>query len=299
MEIYVEGLYGVAVSDEPGGLRIGELARRTGVTPELLRAWEQRYGLLEPSRSAGGFRLYSGEDERRVRRMTELIAQGLSAAEAAQRARAGAGRQPSPDPLVAGLARELQSALDRFDSAVAHAVIDRLLATVTVETAIEEVLLPSLRELGRRWAEGAASVAQEHFASSLLRGRLLGLARDWGDRDGPTALLACLPEERHDLGLIAFGILLARRGWRVTFLGADTPLDTLTETVATLRPAAVVLVTVDNGHLHRNGPHIRTLAGTAPVYVAVTDAVRPDDVTALGARPLTGGIAAAARELAV
>ena len=76
---------------EAGRVRIGELSRRTGVSPDLLRAWEQRYGLLDPSRSAGGFRLYSQEDEGRVRAMTASMAQGLSASEAAARAVAGSG----------------------------------------------------------------------------------------------------------------------------------------------------------------------------------------------------------------
>src|SRR5215208_873021 len=67
-----------------GHLRIGELSRRTGVSPELLRAWEQRYGLLRPLRSAGGFRLYSAQDERRVAVMRSHLERGLSAAEAAR-----------------------------------------------------------------------------------------------------------------------------------------------------------------------------------------------------------------------
>ena len=82
------------MNDTDGGLRIGELARRTGVSPDLLRAWEQRYDLLHPARSPGGFRLYSRDDEARIRRMTELIGQGLSAAEAARQARTA----PEPPP---------------------------------------------------------------------------------------------------------------------------------------------------------------------------------------------------------
>ena len=91
---------------ELGSVRIGELSRRTGVSPELLRAWEQRYGLLQPSRSAGGFRLYSEEDERRVQAMTALIRQGLSAGEAAVRAIANeSGQVAAPErPLVGDLA---------------------------------------------------------------------------------------------------------------------------------------------------------------------------------------------------
>ena len=69
---------------EPGYLRIGELARRTGASPELLRAWERRYGLLRPTRSQGGFRLYTAADEERIRRMKEYLARGVAAAEAAR-----------------------------------------------------------------------------------------------------------------------------------------------------------------------------------------------------------------------
>src|SRR4051794_32102689 len=111
-----------------GVMRIGELSRRTGVSPELLRAWEQRYGLLRPTRSEGGYRLYSREDEDRVRRTRALIADGLSAAEAARLAavehQPGAADAP---PAVERLAASLRAALDDFDAAAGHAAIDQLL----------------------------------------------------------------------------------------------------------------------------------------------------------------------------
>src|SRR5690606_10611390 len=111
-----------------------------------------------------------------------------------------------------------------FDAAAAHSALDRLLSTVSVEYVLTYVLIPYLRDLGDRWATGEATVAQEHCAANLIRGRLLGLAGDWGAGGSSTAVLACLPGEAHDLGLIFLGILLSRRGWHVTFLGADTPL---------------------------------------------------------------------------
>src|SRR4051794_41103739 len=221
-------------------VRIGELSRRTGVSAELLRAWEQRYGLLRPERSAGGFRLYSAGDESRVRRMTALIASGVSASEAAARA-------TSDEPVtIEGAATdefavELRAALDRFDAEGAHDVLDRLLATVSVEVAITEVLVPFLHELGQRWERGSATVAQEHFASNLVRGRLLGIARGWASGSGPAFVLACPPGEEHDLGLVMFGIALARRGARVVFLGADTPVATIAETLRAAAPAGVVV----------------------------------------------------------
>ena len=134
-------------------VRIGELARRTGVSAELLRAWEQRYGLLRPERSSGGFRLYSQADEARVRRMTALIASGVSASEAA--ARSTTDEPVTPDGAATDeLARELRAALDRFDAEGAHDALDRLLATVSVEVGLAEVLVPLLHELGDRWEAG-------------------------------------------------------------------------------------------------------------------------------------------------
>jgi MerR family transcriptional regulator, light-induced transcriptional regulator len=242
---------------QPGYLRIGELARRTGASPELLRAWERRYGLLRPTRSQGGFRLYTAADEERIRRMREYLARGVAAAEAARLAADAETPRPgaaistpavlapettaaAPPPLHAP-AGELAGALDRFDEEQANAVLDRLLAAYRVETILRELLVPYLHDLGERWARGEVSVAQEHFASNLLRGRLLGLARGWGQGHGQAAVLACLPGEQHDLGLIAFGITLYRRGWRIIYLGPDTPIATIGHATDSIAPDLIVL----------------------------------------------------------
>jgi MerR family transcriptional regulator, light-induced transcriptional regulator len=163
---------------EPGYLRIGELARRTGASPEVLRAWERRYGLLRPTRSQGGFRLYTAADEERIRRMREYLARGLAAAEAARLA--VDAETPGPDadttpavlvpettaaapPPLEAAARELAGALDRFEEEQAHAVLDQLLAAYRIETILRDLLVPYLHELGERWARGEVSVAQEHL----------------------------------------------------------------------------------------------------------------------------------------
>jgi MerR family transcriptional regulator, light-induced transcriptional regulator len=224
-------------------LRIGELSKRTGVSPELLRAWERRYGLLHPTRSPSGLRLYSPADVERVRLMQARLADGVAAAEAAALAVRGMVGAQAGEPAVSPAAarEQLAIALDRFDEPQAQAVLDRLLATVTVDTLLSEIVLPYLRELGERWERGDASVAQEHFASGVLRGRLLGLARGWGLGVGPLAVLACLPAEQHDLGLIAFGLTLRSQGWRVVYLGPDAPIETIDDVARRLQPSLLVL----------------------------------------------------------
>jgi DNA-binding transcriptional MerR regulator len=292
-------LYDPCMSTETrrGYLRIGELARRTGTSPELLRAWEQRYGLLRPERSPGGFRLYSDGDEARVRRMRAWIGTGLSAAEAARRALEVEEEAGEESAFVAeGLADELEAAMDRFDGEAGHRALDRLLARFSVETVLEDALMPYLRRLGDRWAVGEISVAQEHFASSLIRGRLFGLAREWGAGGGPAVVLACPPGEEHDLGLIVFGIVLARRGWRVTYLGADTPFATLEQAAASLRPALVVLSVSDPGRIDPHEEEIARLAAVVPLGLA--GELNAERAEGLGARLLAGGPVEAARALA-
>jgi DNA-binding transcriptional MerR regulator len=254
--------------DEPY-LRIGALAQRVGVSPELLRAWEQRYGLLQPLRTEGGFRLYSSVDERRVRAMRRHLDAGVSAAQAARLALAEPleGEAASSTGLAA-LGDELREALDRLDEPGAHAALDRLLASLTIETVLRDVVLPYLHDLGDRWDRGEISVAQEHFASNVLRGRLLGLARGWGNGSGPTTVLACAPGELHDLPLMMFGVVLAARGRSVTYLGPDTPVATIRDALAALHPERVVISATAGRRLRAAKAELAELAREVPVALA-------------------------------
>ncbi|HSL64076.1 MAG TPA: cobalamin B12-binding domain-containing protein [Gaiellaceae bacterium] len=246
-------------------LRIGEVARRSGVSPELLRAWERRYGLLRPARTAGGFRLYGEDDLRRVELMRDHLAQGVAAAQAARLALA---EPDGPRTATERRPAALLARLEQFDEPGANEVLDRLLADVSLEAVLRDAVLPTLAALGERWERGELTIAQEHFASSLLRGRLLGLARGWGAGIGPRALLACAPGERHELPLIAFGLALRNRGWRITYLGADTPLATLAETAAELDPAVVVLSATLPWSLDAAEEGLATLARDRPLLLA-------------------------------
>jgi MerR family transcriptional regulator, light-induced transcriptional regulator len=282
-------------------LRIGELSRRLGVSDHVLRAWERRYGLLRPVRSAGGFRLYSEADLDRVRRMQAYLAQGLSAAEAARAALDGAAPPGSPveaaTPPAGEAADRLARALDEFDEPAAQAVLDRLFSTLTVETILREVLLPYLNELGERWATGSASVAQEHFASNVIRSRLASLGRGWGHGMGPWAVLACAPDELHDIALLAFGIVLNRNGWRIGYLGADTPLDDLIEMVTAVRPDLAVVTATRSERFEDHLADLTRLAAIVPLAVAGPGAT-PELAGALGAQLLAGDPVTAAEHLA-
>ena len=280
--------------------RIGELGRRVGVRPETLRAWERRYGLIEPQRTQSGYRLYSEADEAQVRAMLAWLARGVSAGEAARLARAQAAVGADDDeagPVLADAVVSLIAALERFDEDGAHRVLDAALARFSLPTVLAELVLPVLDQVGERWLRDRVTVGQEHFCTELLRGRLLAVARGWGGGSGPRALLACPPGERHDLGLICFGLVLRDHGWRVVFLGSDTPAETIADTADRLQPHTVVLAAAEPERLERVGGSLRALAERHVLLVAgggATAAV----ARALGIARLDGAPVAAARWMA-
>jgi DNA-binding transcriptional MerR regulator len=249
-----------------GRVQIGELSRRSGVGIDTLRAWERRYGLLRPARSGGGFRLYSGDDERRVRDMRAELERGLPAAEAA---RAVLAQAPDAAPAEPAVARgQLAAALAGYDERAAHAVLDRLFADHGPEVALRDVIFPYLRDIGEQWARGRLEVGQEHFASNLLHGRLLALMRSQVAGPAPCAVLACPPGEQHSLGLAGFGVALCRRGWRVVYLGADAPVATIARSAAAAAADAVVLAAVAAERFAAVAAELRALAGGSRVLLA-------------------------------
>jgi MerR family transcriptional regulator, light-induced transcriptional regulator len=277
-----------------GGHRIGEFARRVGVTPELLRAWEQRYGLLRPVRTPGGFRLYGEEDAERVARMRRGLDDGLSAAEAA---RAALETPPSADHLLDDARARLMSTIEAYDEAGVQAALDDGLAAFGLEAFVRDLILPTLTAVGRGWEQGSVEISQEHFASNLIRGRLLSLARLWGRGSGPLALLACAPGEQHDITLLAFGLILRSYGWRILFLGADTPLSTIQDAARTTAPAVIVLVTFDTALVEAEGTALRRLARIAPLFLSGPGA-SPALTGHLRIRRLNGDLIDAAHEVA-
>ena len=281
----------MTASSESTGLRIGALSKRVGVSAHVLRAWETRYGLFAPDRSAGGYRLYSEDDVRKVRRMKAQLAAGFSAAEAARLVLAEPALTVVPDqaPVQAsgqapgqladggapgtGVSdpetfQTLRRALDDLDERAAQTALDRLFSTLTVEAAVRDVLMPVLSDLGVRWARGEVSIGQEHFASNLVRSRLAALATGWGGGQGKKALLACPPGERHDIALLSFGLVLRRAGWQVTYLGADSPMADVEQAVARVEPDVVVLSAIHPDRFDAIRSDLARLAGTATVALA-------------------------------
>jgi DNA-binding transcriptional MerR regulator len=253
-------------------LQIGELSRRTGVSADRIRAWERRYDLLEPRRSDGGFRLYSADDITRLRLMQHYLGRGVPASQAAglvHRVQTAAFDSnpgvPADDARAARIV--LRDSLERFDERPADRILERLTGVFAPGAVVRDVVLPYLRELGERWECGDATVAQEHFASNVLEAWMLSMARGWSRTGQRRAVLACVPGERHTLGLIAFGLALRELGWRVTYLGADAPVRAIEHAADAIEADAIVLACSMEDTLDSAADDMLELAGRRGVTV--------------------------------
>ena len=224
---------------------ISVVAERTGLSRATLRAWQHRYGLGPSRTSPGGHRRYSPADIERLERVRDLVADGVPAGEAARVLLAATVddlRLPADiDPAahrIAGAALDLDGPTTR-----------RLLTTYLTEHGVlstwEKVLRPLLAAIGARWAELPHGVAVEHVLSHVATVALGELAPVTSG-GGSAVLLACAPDELHDLPLIALAATLSTNGVPVTLLGARTPPSTLFAAVARHQPAAVVVLALTN-----------------------------------------------------
>jgi MerR family transcriptional regulator, light-induced transcriptional regulator len=264
----------------PGLFHIGEVSRRTGLSADVIRVWERRYGLVKPVRSDGNFRLYSQADVAQLELMRHYLRQQVPPARAAELVLRAQRDAPDANPGVpareAASARSiLRDSLERFDEAPAERLLRRLLTMFAPGTVVRDVVVPYLRELGERWACGEASVAQEHFASCFLEGWMMGIARAPAAPGRRRAVLACVPEERHALGLLAFGIALRDFGWRLTYLGGDIPLEAVSDAADAVSADAVVLATVSPDALAAAADDAAALAERHPVAVGGAGTAAP------------------------
>ena len=203
------------------GLNIAALAQRTGVAPDTLRKWEQRYSILQPTRTAGGQRRYSERDVARVEWLRARLDEGYRIGEAASLlGTVGVEPARSSSDYLKGILR----ALDDGDTADIGIRLDQAFALLGVDDTLSSVLQPLLDEVGDRWKRGELTVAEEHLVSEAVRSRLGHLLADSGGGVRGIAILACAPGERHELGLMMAALALRRDGWKIVYLGADTPI---------------------------------------------------------------------------
>jgi DNA-binding transcriptional MerR regulator/methylmalonyl-CoA mutase cobalamin-binding subunit len=239
--------------------RIRQAAQMAGITPALLRAWERRYGLLPPRRTASGYRLYSTEDIAALRAVARLVAAGQSIGEVARlpleeiRATAAAlgggpglagPAVPVSQESIDGAIQGALAAIGRFDRDRFEAALSAVLGLESLPpvAACERLLLPMLRAIGDAWERGGLSVSAEHFGSALVRARILQWLHAMPRLvEGRRLVCACPDGEQHEGGLLAFAVHGAASGWEVIYLGASTPLGEALDTARRLRAHLLAL----------------------------------------------------------
>ena len=232
----------------PGSLLpIRTVANLTGVNPVTLRAWERRYQLITPQRTPKGHRLYTEADVELIRHVLELLDQGISisqvkplleqpAGEAQARAVADTGE------VWRGYQQKMLQAVENFDEQALDSIYNDALSLYPVDVVIQRLISPLLRILGERWKEREAGIAEEHFFSVYLRNKLGTRIHHMNQRsNGPVLLLACLPGEFHEVGLLLFALATVNFGYRVLVLGANMPLGQLPVVMQQRTCAGIVL----------------------------------------------------------
>jgi DNA-binding transcriptional MerR regulator/methylmalonyl-CoA mutase cobalamin-binding subunit len=240
------------------------VALRTGLTPHVLRAWERRYGVVTPTRTGGGQRLYSQLDIERLSRLRRLTARGhtishLARLDVADLARleeeSGTEALPAPQPdaevarpsegSVADVSAAALRATRRFDALELQTTLERAAVTLGVPEFLDEVVAPVLEEIGRGWRERSISIAQEHMATAVFR-RVLGWLLGVYENDGaaPRLIVATPRGQTHELGALMVAVSAAAEGWAVTYLGPDLPVDDLLSAAAETDAQAVAISVV-------------------------------------------------------
>lgn len=235
---------------------VKQVAALTGVAEATLRAWEHRYGVVHPQRSAAGYRIYDADHVARLRAMAALVRRGVPASVAAQQAaqvpvgRLRGDADGAPDLL--GAARSL-------DAAVLQRVLTEAFSAGELEPVVDTWLVPQLERLGDAWRAGELTIAQEHFVAAGLLRWFAWAFDEAGEATGHAVLVGLPAGARHDLTDLCFAACLRRLGLDVVYLGPDVPVEAWRRAVRDRLPRAVVI-----------GVH---LADDVPEAQAIADAV--------------------------
>jgi MerR family transcriptional regulator, light-induced transcriptional regulator len=231
--------------------------RRTGLSPELLRTWERRYAVVRPQRSPGGRRLYSEEDIERLRLLRRAIGLGWSIGQVARQETEAlrslvmgeaipdpAGGRESPEgpfPAEAPL-DECMSAIETLDASALERALSMAVVSVGRSRVVEGLVVPLMREVGKRWHDGTLRIANEHLASTVLSAFLSAMRSGSPPPETLPGLLVTTPAGQiHELGALAAAVIASLEEWRVFWIGANLPASEIAHAASRLRPRAVAL----------------------------------------------------------
>jgi MerR family transcriptional regulator, light-induced transcriptional regulator len=258
---------------------IGVVARRTGVSLHVLRAWERRYGVVEPRRTAGGQRLYSDADVARLRLLRQLTEGGRTISQVAslpmaelERLAAEDVQAPVPAPQESGAWYRSRciAAAERLDGDAVHATLMRAVVSLRPVEFMDDVLLPLLREVGELWHGGRLGPAQEHVVSVAARRVVTWLVSAYEAPAGsPVVLVTTVEGEQHEFGALMVNVVALDEGWRVTYLGTSLPAAEVVRAALEVGATLVALSVVGEGDGERVVGEVARIRAALPATVGV------------------------------
>jgi DNA-binding transcriptional MerR regulator len=230
--------------------RIHRVAKLTGLSKDVIRVWERRFGLLKPTRGANRYRNYSDEDVALLRFLKEQLDAGgsigelskLGREELLERARASAPQVSFVDNTFSRLLRELLSTLNPFNRVTFEKRLNGAVAVVPFEEALHGILLPLQEQVGQLWHEGHVNVALEHYVTKQIQQKIFSAMNQLPVAEfGAKVIVACPPGEEHDIAALAVAYRCRVRGCRVYYLGANVPIASLTNLCEQVDPDLTII----------------------------------------------------------
>ncbi|GKS63318.1 MerR family transcriptional regulator [Nitrospira sp.] len=261
--------------------RIHRVAKLTGLSKDVIRVWERRFGLLRPARGANRYRNYSDEDVALLRYLKIELDAGASIGELAKlgreelvtRARASTPRVAVVENMFGGLLRELVATLTPLDRVTFEKRLNGAVAVVPFDEALNGILLPLQEQVGQLWHDGHISIAVEHYVTSQIQQKIFSAMNQLPVAEfGATVVVACPPGEEHDIAALAVAYQCRVRGCRVYYLGANVPIAALVKLCQDVKPDLTIL----------SLPIVRSEDKIADLILNLAQGVRPFSDLAVG-----------------
>lgn len=295
-------------NDSTAGLElfpIRTVSTLTGVNSITLRAWERRYGLVQPIRTPTGHRLYRQDEIDLIHRVVAFLEKGISISQVRKALERESQEEGSPnkpeDQLWLRLRQRMSTALIRLDEEALDQIYNEALGLASVDRVTQDLLMPLLRELGRRSETGAGSPAEEAFFGMYLRNKLGARMHHRTHRSScPRFLGACMPGEYRETELLLFALAAHEAGLSPVLLGTNTPLAELGAAAQRGRCKAIVLSGSNPAESRWPSDELPRLCSAAnvPVFIAGSVSLRyRDELVAVGAVPLGNDLASGTRRI--
>jgi DNA-binding transcriptional MerR regulator len=251
---------------------IRTVSELTGVNSVTLRAWERRYGLIKPERTPKGHRLYNQVHIEKIEQILDRLAQGITISQIARELESieASGTVAGDGSAWSDYIQRMISAIVRFDEQKLDNVYNDAMSLYPVEVITTRLILPLLDALGTRWETNEGSIAEEHFFSVYLRNKLGARFHHQNlSNNGPKLIMACLPGEHHEFGILLFALMAHSKGYQVILLGSDLPVSELVQVATRTDSQAIVLAgssPLDCNHLIADIYSLTTMV-SIPVFI--------------------------------